>query len=140
MTGSMLRYAPLYLAVVLVAGGAGVLLAWWMRRYTTVSIRNLYLAAVIAIALAGWALHAHAANALLVMGPVTSFLLGASAVGRRWRLSDLGAGEELRAHERARRWLWQPPPERTRGERVHIVTRARSSAIGHGPKVSHTFR
>ena len=92
-----------------------------MRRYTTVSIRNVYLAAAVAVALDAWALHARAAHALIVMGPVTSFLLGASAVGRRWRLSDLGAGEELRAHERARRWLWQPP-ERTRGERVHIVT------------------
>ena len=48
MTGSMVRYAPLYLAVILVAGGAGVLLAWWLRRYTTVSIRNTYFAAVIA--------------------------------------------------------------------------------------------
>ena len=74
------------------------------------------------MAVDAWALHANAANALIVMGPVTSFLLAASAVGRRWRLSDLGAGEELRAHERARRWLWQPPPERTTGERVHIVT------------------
>jgi hypothetical protein len=122
MTGAMLRYAPLYLAVILVAGGAGVPLAWWLRRYSMVSIRNLYLAAVIAVAVDAWALHAHAANALIVMGPVTSFLLAGSAVGRRWRLSDLGAGEELRAHERDRRWLWQPPPERTRGERVHIVT------------------
>ena len=33
-----------------------------------------------------------------------------------------GSGEELRAHERARRWLWQPRPERTAGERVHIAT------------------
>jgi len=122
MTAAMLRYAPLYLAVILVAGGAGVLLAWWMRRYTTISIRNLYLAAAIAAALDAWSLQARAAHAVIVMGPVTSFLLGASAVGRRWRLSDLGAGEELRAHERARRWVWQPPPERTRGERVHIVT------------------
>jgi hypothetical protein len=37
-------------------------------------------------------------------------------------LSDLGAGEELRAHERARRWLWQPPLVRAAGERVHIAT------------------
>ena len=122
MTGSVLRYAPLYLTVIVVAGGAGALLAWWMRRYTTVSIRNVCLAATVAAAIDAWALQAHATYELIVMGPVTSFLLAASAVGRRWRLSDLGAGEELRAHERARRWLWQPPPERTRGERVHIVT------------------
>ena len=122
MTLPILQYAPLYLAAILVAGAAGVLLAWWMRRYTTVSIRNLYLVAAFAVALDVWALHARAATALVVMGPVTSFLLAASAVGRRWRLSDLGAGEELRAHERDRRWLWQPPIERTTGERVHIVT------------------
>ena len=122
MTAPVLRYAPLYLAVILVAGAAGVLLAWWLRRHTTVSIRNLYLAAVAAAGLDAWALHAHATNVLIVMAPITSFVLAASAVGRRWRLSDLGAGEELRAHERARRWLWQPRPERTAGERVHIAT------------------
>ncbi len=122
MTAPVLRYAPLYLAVILVAGAAGVLLAWWLRRHTTVSIRNLYLAAIAAAGLDAWALHAHATNVLIVMAPITSFVLAASAVGRRWRLSDLGAGEELRAHERARRWLWQPRPERTAGERVHIAT------------------
>jgi hypothetical protein len=67
------------------------------------------------------ALHAHATNVLIVLAPITSFVLAAGAVGRRWRLSDLGAGEELRAHERARRWLWQPRPKRTAGERVHIA-------------------
>lgn len=122
MTAPVLRYAPLYLAVILVAGAAGVLLAWWMRRHTTVSIRNVYPAAIAAAGLDAWALHAHATTVLIVMVPITSFALAASAVGRRWRLSDLGAGEELRAHERARRWLWQPRPKRTAGERVHIAT------------------
>jgi hypothetical protein len=122
MTAPVLRYAPLYLAVIFVAGGAGVLLAWWMRRHTTVSIRNLYLAAIAAVGLDAWALPAHATNVLIVLAPITSFVLAASAVGRQWRLSDLGAGEELRAHERARRWLWQPRPERTAGERVQIAT------------------
>ena len=60
--------------------------------------------------------------ALAVLAPLTSLLLAASATGRRWRLSDLGAGEELRAHEQARRWLWQPAAARAAGERVHIVT------------------
>ena len=122
MTAPVLRYAPLYLAVILVAGAAGVLLAWWLRRRTTVSIRNLYLAAIGPAGLDAWALNAHAPRALIVMAPITSFVLAASAVGRRWRLSDLGAGEELRTHERARRWLWQPRPTRTAGERVHIAT------------------
>ncbi|MGB0092572.1 MAG: hypothetical protein WBP81_08565, partial [Solirubrobacteraceae bacterium] len=39
---------------------------------------------------------------------------------RRWRLSDLGAGEELRRHELARRWVWQPKVKREVGERVWI--------------------
>ena len=58
MTAPVLRYAPLYLAVILVAGAAGALLAWWLRRHTTVSIRNLYLAAIAAAGLDAWALHA----------------------------------------------------------------------------------
>ena len=45
----------------------------------------------------------------------------ASVVGRRWRLSDLGAGEDLRRHERERRWVWQPAPAREDGERVFIA-------------------
>jgi len=59
---------------------------------------------------------------MMVLVPATSLTVAASAVGRRWRLSDLGAGEELRAHERARRWMWQTPPVRATGERVHIAT------------------
>ena len=56
------------------------------------------------------------------MVPLTSCTVVAAAVGRRWRLSDLGAGEELRTHERARRWLWQPAPTRRAGERVYLTT------------------
>ena len=44
----------------------------------------------------------------------------AAVMGRRWRLADLGAGEELRNHELARRWIWQPPPERAPGERKYL--------------------
>jgi hypothetical protein len=54
MTAPVLRYAPLYLAVILVAGAAGALLAWWLRRHTTVSIRNLYLAAIAVAGLDAW--------------------------------------------------------------------------------------
>ena len=122
MTPPALQHAPLFAAAALASAGAGVLLAWWLRRYTMVSIRNLYLAAIVAITLDAWAVYDRAASALVVLVPVTSFTVSASAAGRRWRLSDLGAGEELRAHERARRWLWQRPPVRAAGERVHIVT------------------
>jgi len=122
MTPPALQHAPLFAAAALAAAGAGVLLAWWLRRYTMVSIRNLYLAAIVAITLDAWAVYDRAASALVVLVSVTSFTVSASAAGRRLRLSDLGAGEELRAHERARRWLWQRPPVRAAGERVHIVT------------------
>jgi hypothetical protein len=87
-----------------------------------VSIRNVYLAALAAIAVDIIALLERATFALAVLAPLTSLLIAASATGRRWRLSDLGAGEELRAHEQARRWLWQPAIPRGAGERVHIVT------------------
>jgi len=103
MTPTSLQHAWLYAACALAVAAAGVLFAWWLRRHAMVSIRNVYIAATIATMLDTWALHARAASALVVLAPVTSLTLAASAVGRRWRLSDLGAGEELRAHERARR-------------------------------------
>jgi TraM recognition site of TraD and TraG len=106
----------------LVTGSAGVACAWWLRRRTTISIRNLYLLAVVllivnmaAAAVDLWAL-------LIVLGPALVFAAAGSLVGRRWRLSDLGAGEDLRQHELARRWIWQPTLERRPGERVMIAT------------------
>jgi hypothetical protein len=65
---------------------------------------------------------AHAWAALALTVPLTALTVAASAIGRRWRLSDLGAGEELRAHEQTRRWLWQAPPVRRDGERVRLIT------------------
>jgi uncharacterized membrane protein SpoIIM required for sporulation len=56
VTAPVVRYAPLYLAAILVAGAAGVLLAWWLRRHTTVSIRNVYPVAIAAAGLDAWAL------------------------------------------------------------------------------------
>ena len=122
MTPTALQHAPVYAAAAVVAAAAGVLLAWWLRRHTTISIRNVYLAAALALTLDAAALYARAKVVLPAMVPVTSCAIAAAAVGRRWRLSDLGAGEELRTHERARRWLWQPPPTRADGERVYLTT------------------
>jgi hypothetical protein len=121
VTPTALQHAPVYAAVAVAAAAAGVLLAWWLR-HTTISIRNVYLAAAIASAVDAAALYARAAIVLPVMVPVTSCAIAAAAVGRRWRLSDLGAGEELRTHERARRWLWRPAPTRADGERVYLTT------------------
>jgi TraM recognition site of TraD and TraG len=133
MTPTALGHAPYYAAAALAAAAAGVLLASWLRRHTMLSIRNLYLAALLAVLVDVVALYEHAAFALAVMAPLTSLLLAATATGRRWRLSDLGAGEELRAHEQARRWLWQPRIQRAAGERVHIVTQGQIIRERHWP-------
>jgi len=122
MTPRALEHAPYYVLAAVIAAAAGVLLAWWLRRRTMVSIRNVYLLAAAAIGVDVALLYEHVAIALRVMVPLTAFTIAAAAIGRRWRLSDLGAGEELRAHERARRWLWQPAVTRAAGERVHIVS------------------
>ena len=125
MTLTALQHAPYYAAAALAAGAAGVLLAWWLRRHTTVSIRNVYLAALAVVAIDVVALYSRAAvvlGALPALVVLTSCTVVAAAVGRRWRLSDLGAGEELRTHEQGRRWLWQPAPTRRAGERVYLTT------------------
>jgi len=87
-----------------------------------VSIRNLYIAAAVALCLDVALIYEHAGFALRVMVPLTGFTVAGSAIGRRWRLSDLGAGEDLRTHEQHRRWIWQPAATRAEGERVRIVT------------------
>jgi len=51
-----------------------------------------------------------------------SLLSVAAVSGRRWRMQDLGAGEDLRQHELARRWAWQPRPRRLPGERKYIAS------------------
>ena len=122
MTPTALQHAPYYAAAAIAGAGSGVLFAWWLRRHTMVSIRNLYLAAATVLCGDIAVLYEHAARELRVMVPLTGFTVAGSAIGRRWRLSDLGAGEELRSHEQQRRWLWQPPIARRDGERVRIVT------------------
>ncbi len=54
---------------------------------------------------------------MLVVVPISAAPFAAALFGR---LTDLGAGEELRAHEMARRWIWQPTPRRRPGERLYI--------------------
>jgi hypothetical protein len=99
------------------AGAAG---AWLLRARTTLSVKNLYLAGAGMAAVCAVAVAARWWQALLVLAPVAAAPVSGALVGRRWRLSDLGAGEELRAHEMSRRWFWQPAPRRQPGERVHI--------------------
>jgi hypothetical protein len=56
----------------------------------------------------------------VILLPICAPWIAGAAAGRRWRLSDLGAGEELRNHELARRWFWQPAPRRAPGERQYL--------------------
>ena len=57
--------------------------------------------------------------AMVVAPPAASCVCGA-LYGRRLRLADLGAGEELRSFEQSRRWAWQPRPARRAGERIYL--------------------
>ena len=118
----VLHDGPYYVAAAILAAAAGVTFAWWLRRRTMISIRNAYLATGLTLALDVIVTVTQATVLLLVLVPVTSFTIAASALGRRWRLSDLGAGEELRNHERARRWIWQSAVTRDTGETVRIAT------------------
>ena len=121
-TSNPLQYAPLMLAASIAAAAAGVGVAWWLRRRTMISIRNVYLATVVAVALDVTVNYTRIWLALLVTIPLTALTIAATVAGRRWRLSDLGAGEELRAHEQQRRWLWEPRIPRREGETVRIAT------------------
>lgn len=98
----------------------GALIAWWLRARTTVSAKNAYLVAAAAAAGCAGAFALGWWDGLLVMAPLSGLPISVALVGRRLRLSDLGAGGELRAHELARRWMWQAPPRRRAGERVYI--------------------
>jgi len=129
-------------------GAAG---AWLLRRRTSLSARNLYPpAGTVVLTLAGLAF-LHAWSAALIVLPVVSACTSAAIAGAKWRSGDLGAGEELRNHELARRWLWEPAAQRAPGERVYLrsqgeLVRARPwpsttdyvsmTALGkHGPRL-----
>ncbi|HEY5198708.1 MAG TPA: type IV secretory system conjugative DNA transfer family protein [Solirubrobacteraceae bacterium] len=117
-----LRYVPYVMSAMLAGGLIGLSLAWWLRRRTTISIRNLYPPALAAPVLDLAAIQRDAWLVLIALLPLTSCVVAAALAGRRWRLSDLGAGDELRQFELSRRWLWQPATPRAAGERVRIAT------------------
>ena len=98
----------------------GALAAWLMRRRTTLSVRNLYVGAASSALVCAAIVFVRWWDGLLVAAPLAAAPIAGTLAGRRWRLADLGAGEELRKHELARRWAWQPPPRRRPGERVYI--------------------
>jgi hypothetical protein len=98
----------------------GVAGAWLLRARTTVSVKNLDLAAAAAVLVCAVAVIVRWWDGLLVLGPVAGAPVAGALWGRRWRLSDLGAGEELREHELSRRWLWHGRARRRAGGRVYI--------------------
>ncbi len=112
------------------AGGA-----WLLRRRTTLSARNLYLLGGTACLLCAIAVLARRWDALLILGPLAAAPATGALLGRRWRLADLGAGEELRDHELGRRWFWQPGPKRRPGERVYI--RSQGEIVRTRPRPEH---
>src|ERR1039458_10291494 len=111
-----------------IAGAAG---AWVLRRHTMVSVRNAYLAAAVTVLICAICAGAQAWGALLLTIPLAAAPVPGALVGRRLRLSDLGAGEDLRQHELTRRWLWEPKIKRDAGERVWI--RAQGEIVHRRP-------
>ncbi len=107
-------------AAILGLAALGALAAWSMRRYSTLSARNLYPAGVLAVGALAVAISLRAWLALMILAPISACAIAAAVCGRRLRLADLGAGEELRSHEQTRRWIWQPAPARRAGERIYL--------------------
>ena len=116
--------------------GAGA--AWLLRTRTTLSARNVYLLGGAASLLCGLTILAQRWDALLVLAPLAAGPTAGALFARRWRLADLGAGEELRDHELSRRWFWQPRPRRRPGERVYIRSQGEIVRTRPWPETSHT--
>ena len=116
----VLRLIVADLALTLILGTAGVIGAWWMRRRTTLSARNLYPFALLGVIALLATVGVRSWTTSLVVLPIAAPWAAAAMVGARWRSRDLGAGEELRNHELARRMIWEPALERPAGERVYL--------------------
>ncbi len=116
-------------------GAFGALCAWVTRRFTTLSARNFYAPAAVSVAVLGVAVAFRAWGAVIGVAPVCAFAVTSATHGRRMRLADLGAGEELRSHEQARRWLWQQAPPRRPGERTYL--RSQGELVHRRPWPDH---
>jgi hypothetical protein len=101
-------------------GVAGVAGAWLLRRRTMLRLQNLYVPAAVGIVLLAGALAVRSWPAAMVVMVLAAPWAAGAVAGRRWRMVDLGAGEELRNHELARRWIWEPAPARVAGERRYL--------------------
>ena len=116
--------------------GVGAGGAWWLHRRTRLSPRNAYLLWIACCALV---VAAAAAQSPIAIGGALWLLLAsqtASLLGRRWRIAALGAGGELRDHERARVMAWTALRQRDAHARASAFTspaKASSSAGAAGP-------
>jgi hypothetical protein len=107
-----------------VSAAAGAAVAWWAHRRTRLSPWNAYLSwgACVALTVGAAGLRAPAALALAICALIAATT--AAVVSRRWHLAALGAGGELRDHERARMMAWTALRRRRRrrdAERVWIA-------------------
>ncbi len=113
-----------------VGSGAGAAGAWWAHRRTRLSAWNLYV--LVPVGLCAWsgALALRAPEFIVAAAALVSFSLVSASIARRYRLSALGAGGELREFERSRRMAWtalraderrRRQQQRTRGERTRIA-------------------
>ena len=113
-----------------VGSGAGAAGAWWAHRRTRLSAWNLY--ALVPVGLGAWcgALVSREPAPLIVAAALMSFSLVSASIARRYRLSALGAGGELREFERSRRMVWaalraderrRRQGQRARGEQTRIA-------------------
>jgi hypothetical protein len=123
-------------AGILAFGAVGALCAWITRRFTTLSARNFYAPAAVSVAVLGVAVALRAWGTVLGVAPVCACAVAWATHGRRMRLADLGAGEELRAYEQVRRWAWQPAPARRPGERTYL--RSQGELVHRRPWPEHT--
>jgi hypothetical protein len=112
-------------AGVAVAAATGAGAAWWMHRRTTLSPWNVYPAWLLASV--GLVPAIASRNTIVVVTTVITQTATATAavVARRLRQAALGAGGELREHERSRRllgpWLRDRDANPRREERSYIA-------------------
>ena len=128
------------LALSVIVGCGGIAGVWLLRRRSSLSVRNLYPLAVLAIVGLATAVAAGWWAGVMVLVPASAPVLVGAAAGSRWRTADLGAGEELRNHELSRRWIWQPAPTRVSGERSTCAAKVSWSTTDPGPRAPSTSR
>src|SRR5450755_814854 len=81
-----LTVVVLDLALVIALGALGVLGAWLLRRRSTLSVKNLYLAAALLGLAFGVSVAVRAWSAVLVLAPTCALAFAGAMSGRRWRL------------------------------------------------------